>query len=97
MAGNEVGMQVSFEDVANRNVIRLGSIKINLYVPLRVDQNGLALGRKHVGCVGQTAQIELFEVHRCPSLKCRNNSIPQAEELVTCVGIGKWVSFDSGE
>src|SRR5580658_9228945 len=56
-------MQVSFEDVANGSLIGLCGLQVDLHVALRVDDNGLALGRQHVGSVRQTAQIKLLEVH----------------------------------
>ena len=63
MAGNEVGMQVSLEDVVNRDLICFRSFQINLHVALRIDDHGFAVGGQHVGRVGQTAQIKLFKIH----------------------------------
>ena len=69
VSGDEVGMQVSFEDVANGNTIRLRGLQVNLHVTLRIDHNRFALGGQHVGGMRQTAQIKLFEVHRSPPLQ----------------------------
>src|SRR5258706_11611448 len=66
MPGNEVGVKVSLEDMANGNMIRLGSLKINFDVTLRIDDHSLTLGRHHVGRMRQTAEIKLFKVHRSP-------------------------------
>ena len=63
-------MQVSFEDVANSNLIRVRRLEVNLHVTLRIDHNGLALRCQHVGRMRQTAQIKLFEVHRSPRYRC---------------------------
>ena len=54
MSGNEIGVQVSLEDVANRDLILLRSLQIDLHIALRVDHNRLALRRQHVRCVRQT-------------------------------------------
>ena len=51
VSGNEIGVQVSFKDVADGELIRLGSCQVNLHVALRVDHNGLAFGRQHVRSV----------------------------------------------
>ena len=66
VSGNKVSMQMSLEDVANGNLILLGGLQINFDVTLRIDHDGLTLRGEHVGCVRQTAQIELFEVHGSP-------------------------------
>jgi hypothetical protein len=52
VSGNEVGMQVSFEDVANGKVVFLSGFYVDLYIALRIDYYRLAFGRQHVGCVG---------------------------------------------
>jgi hypothetical protein len=52
VAGNEIGMKMSFEDVANGNVVLLCGLQVNLYITLRIDYNSLSFGRQHVGRVG---------------------------------------------
>jgi hypothetical protein len=54
MTANEVSMEVSLENVPDGNPIRLGSLQINLYITLRIDDNGLAIRRQQVRGVRQT-------------------------------------------
>ncbi len=66
MAGNEVGVQMSFEDVANLQILFLRGFEIDLNIALRIDDDRFALGPEQVRGMGQTSQIKLFEVHRPP-------------------------------
>jgi hypothetical protein len=45
VAGNEIGVQVSFEDVANGNLVLLRGLQVNFYVTLRIDYYRFAFGR----------------------------------------------------
>src|SRR5215467_3593919 len=48
MTGNEVGMQVSFKDVAYRNTVLGGCLQIQVDISLRIDNYGLVIRRQHV-------------------------------------------------
>ncbi len=61
--GDEVRVQVRFEDVADFEILLFGGLEINIDVALRVDDRCLALGADHVGGVRQTGQVELLKVH----------------------------------
>ena len=63
VAGDEIGVQVGLEDVADADAVLLGRLQVNLDITLRIDDDGLAFRCQQVGGVGQTSQVELFEVH----------------------------------
>ena len=63
VAGDKVGMQMGLEDVADLDVLLARRIEVNLDIALGIDHDRLALRGKHVGGMGQTAQIELLKVH----------------------------------
>ena len=54
MSGDEVGVQVSFEDVADFQILLFGGFQINVDIALRIDNCGLAFGADHVGGVRET-------------------------------------------
>ena len=63
VAGDEVGVEMAFENVADGHAVIGGGFQIEFDVTLRIDDDGFAFGSEHVGSMGQTAEIELFEVH----------------------------------
>src|SRR6516162_2870553 len=63
MSGDEVGMQMGLEDVADLQSMLLRSVEVDLHVTLRVDDDSLAFRRQQVRGMCQTAEIELFEEH----------------------------------
>jgi len=69
MAGHEIGMEVCFDDVGDAQTQVGGGIQVDLDVELEVHHGGDAIGPDHVGCVGQAAQVKLFEKHGFPN-KC---------------------------
>jgi hypothetical protein len=75
MSADEVRMQVRLDDVLNPEPLRGGLCEVLLDVALRVNHRRLSFGPDEIRSVGQTAEIELLEVHhrRNSSLGvCRN-------------------------
>ena len=79
MAGDEVGMEVGQEDVADLEAEFLGVGQVLLDVALRIDDDGGRAGlvSEQIGGVGQAAQVVLFQNHEisqpalhCPKRKC---------------------------
>jgi hypothetical protein len=69
MAGDEVGVEVGEEDVADLKAKFLGVGQVLLDIALRVDDDGGRTGlvSEKIGGVGQAAQVLLFQNHRNPS------------------------------
>ena len=63
VAGDEVGMQMGFDDVLDLEVVLAGGVEVDFDVALGIDDGGDAFGTQHVGGVGQAAEVELLEVH----------------------------------
>ena len=63
MAGDEIRVQVGLEDVTDADAVLLRRLQVNLDITLRIDDHRLAFRGQQVGGVGQTSQVELFEVH----------------------------------
>ena len=65
MAGDEVGVEVGQEDVADLQAEFLGVGEVLLDVALRVDDDGGRAGlvSEQIGGVGQAAQVILFQNH----------------------------------
>ena len=65
MAGDEVGVEVGEEDVADLEPEFLGVGQVLLDVALRVDDDGGRTGlvSEQIGGVGQAAQVILFQNH----------------------------------
>jgi hypothetical protein len=63
VTGNEIGMQVSFENVTDANTLFIGSFEVNIDIPLGIDHNGLSLRGQHVRRMRQATQVKLLEVH----------------------------------
>src|SRR5208337_5607990 len=64
VSGNEVRVQMGLEDVANRQPLFLRCFKIDFHVALRIDNDALTLRSQQIRGMRQTAEIELFEVHK---------------------------------
>src|SRR5579862_8994514 len=63
MAGDEVGMQVSFNDVRDAQALLGRLFQVDFDVTLRIDDGGFAFRPDHIRSVRQAAEIKLFEVH----------------------------------
>ena len=61
VAADEIGVQVSFDDVLDLEPLRAGFVEIKRDVALRVHHAGHTFGPKHVRRVRQAGQIELLE------------------------------------
>ena len=66
MAGNEVGVEVGQEDVADLEAERFGVGQVLLNIALRVDHDRGRTGlvSEQIGRVGQAAQVILFQNHK---------------------------------
>jgi len=66
MAGNEVGVEMGEEDVADLKAECLGIVDVLLDIALGVDDDGGGTGlvSEQIGGVGQAAQVVLFQNHR---------------------------------
>src|ERR1019366_929461 len=95
MAGDKVGVQMRLNDMFDLPVIASGYIKVDINIPLGVDYRCNALRPNHVGCVGQTAQIETLNLHRfhTDSLEdfvslsfehCGTRSLPRLAQTSRC-------------
>src|SRR6516225_6529411 len=73
MSRHEVGVQVRLKNVADLQTVFLCCFKINLHIALWIDYDALALRSEQVRCMCQTAEIELFKVHRMASIRCEPN------------------------
>ena len=65
MTGDEIGVEVREEDVANLQAVPFGRIEIPLHVALRIDDDGrpaLAVADE-VRRVRETIEVELLEDH----------------------------------
>src|ERR1700687_4179909 len=60
MTGNEVGVQVRFDNVLDLQALFLGGVYVNVHVALRVDDGRNSLRTDQVGSVCQTSEQELF-------------------------------------
>ena len=61
MAGDEVGVQVRFDDVLDLQPLFAGGVEVDVDVALRVDHRRDAFRPDQVGSVRQTAQKEVFD------------------------------------
>ncbi len=67
VAGNEIGVQVSFNHVGDAEAVFDGVFDVDADVALRIHHGGDAVRTDHVGSMGQASEIELLEVHEGPS------------------------------
>src|SRR5262247_614529 len=63
VAGYEVGMAVRLNNVFDGEAVRLGFFKVDIDIPLRIDDRGFGPGSDQVGSVRETSQIKLSEIH----------------------------------
>jgi len=54
---------VSLDDVFDREAVSLRVFKIDVDIPLRIDNGGIASGSDQIGSVRQTCQIKLAKIH----------------------------------
>jgi len=64
MSRNEVGMNVSFDDVFDLHVFGRCRVEVDVHVALGIDDGCHALRRNHIRGVGQAAQIESLHLYR---------------------------------
>jgi hypothetical protein len=71
MTGEEVGVEVSEEDVADVHAELVGVVDVLLDVSLRINHDGGAAGfvGDEIGCVGEAAEVVLLEEHISPILE----------------------------
>jgi hypothetical protein len=63
MTRNEICVQMSFKNVANRELLLFRCLQINVHIPLWINDRSLAFRADHVRSVCQATEIELFEIH----------------------------------
>ena len=68
MTRDKIRVQMGFEYVTDLEAVLLGSVEVNLDVPLWVDNCSFAAGSQHVRSMRQASEIELFEVHGLTSI-----------------------------
>ena len=62
VAGDEVGVEMGFDDPADADVEAGGGFDVEIDVALRVDDGGFSGVMDEVGGVGETAEIEAFDI-----------------------------------
>jgi hypothetical protein len=63
VAGDKIGVQMGFKNVADRQALLLRSFQIDVHIALGINYHRLALRSQQIRSMGQTAQIKLLEVH----------------------------------
>ena len=63
MSGDEVGVEMSFNDVLDLEPFLRGGFEIDVDVPLRVDHGGNTLRTDKVRSVSEAAQIKMLNLH----------------------------------
>src|SRR5258708_2985116 len=66
MPRNEIGVQVRFDDVTDRETVLARRVEIDIDIALRIDHGRHALRANQIGSMRQTAKIELFKYHPTP-------------------------------
>ncbi len=64
MAGDEVGVEVGFDDVLDAEILLAGEVEVEVDVALGVDDGGDTFAGDDVGGVGQAAEEELLNEDR---------------------------------
>jgi hypothetical protein len=64
MARDEVGVQVDLDDMFDPPPLAGCRLRIDINLPLGIDDRCNALRANRVGCVGQAAEIESLHLHR---------------------------------
>src|SRR5262249_6617085 len=66
---HEIGMQMSFNDVLDGEIIGRCFLDVLVDIALGIDNHGFTFRADEIGGMGQAGEIELFEVHdRVPGL-----------------------------
>jgi len=63
MAGNEVGVEMGFDDVPDFQAVRLRFFEVDVDVALRIDHCSISAGTDQVRSMSKTAEVELTEIH----------------------------------
>ncbi len=63
MAADEIGVQVCFDHILDLKPLCGSFCEVLVDVTLWIDDHGLAIRADQVRSVGQTCEIELFEIH----------------------------------
>jgi len=66
VAGDEVGVQVSFKNVANAEILIGGGLQVEINVALGINDHGFAFGAEQVRSVRETSEEDLLEVDGAP-------------------------------
>src|SRR4051794_2072825 len=82
MSRNEIGMEMSFDNMLDRPAFTRCRFNVDVYVPLGIHDGRHALRRDHVGGVGQAAQIESFHLYRFHAFSWTKSSSTRAAERV---------------
>ena len=64
MPGDEIGVEMRFDDVADAEPQLFGGIEIDGDIALRIDHGGDSAGADHIRGMGETAQIETLNPYR---------------------------------
>jgi len=64
MTGNEIGVEMCFDNVLDLQVLLFGGIKVDVNVALWINDRGDSVRFDQVRRMGQAAQIEGFDLNR---------------------------------
>ena len=64
VSGDEICMQMRLEDVPDLHAILLRRFQVNFHVALRIDDDSFALRSQQIRSMRQTAEVELFKIHK---------------------------------
>ena len=63
MAADKIGMQMSFDDVLDSQILRVGFFDVLIDIALRIDNGCFTIRSDQIRSVRETTEIELLEVH----------------------------------
>jgi hypothetical protein len=63
VSGDEVGVEVGFEDAANHGTVHPRGVDVDVDIPPRINHGSLSVGKEQVRRMRQTAEIKLFKMH----------------------------------
>src|SRR5205807_2273199 len=82
MTGDEVGVQVCFDDVLDLQPLLLGGVEVDIDVALRINDRRDAFRTDQIGSVRQAPQEEMFHQNRCHNFSQRSVSdVRQARRI----------------
>ena len=82
MTGDEVGVQVRFDDVLDLQPLLLGGVEVDIDVALRINDRRDAFRTDQIGSVRQAPQEEMFHQNRCHNFSQRSVSdVRQARRI----------------